>query len=229
MHQLGNVALMFAVLCIASALVIGLILLIDRKVLKKLDIQTELKNGNVAVAIFAAALAFGMFFLAGSVMGAPASDRYDDAFQQHARLEFGYLHPWQVFKAQGMTESGLNPALCSHVGACGVMQFMPGTAIGMGLQDRFDAKESIRLGIKYDRAMWKQFTAPRPPDARLDFAFASYNAGLGNVLKFQRAAERADFGDAALWETVAPFAWKEPREYVERIHRWEQRFTGPGG
>ena len=105
------------------------------------------------------------------------------------------------------------------------MQFMPGTAIGMGLTNRFDAKESIRLGIKYDRKLWRQWSAPRPAWDRLQFAFASYNAGLGYVLEFQRKAAAAGVANPNLWGDVAPFAWGEPREYIERIGRWCARFN----
>jgi len=61
---------------------------------------------------------------------------------------------------------------------------------------------------------------------RLAFTFASYNAGLGSVLRFQQACNARPATDCNLWEHVADFAWREPRDYVARIHRWCLRFNG---
>jgi membrane-bound lytic murein transglycosylase F len=225
MDILFNIAAMFAVMAGTLAMVAGAYYLFDQHGFPRLDFSEELRKGNTAIAIFLAAIVLGMFLLASRATASPL-DRYDASFQTHARMQFGYLYPWQTFKAQGMTESNLDPGVCSQVGACGLMQFMPGTAVAMGLQDRFDARESIRAGIAYDRQLWRQWSAPRPSADRLAFALASYNAGLGNVLDFQAAAARIHGAAAAnLWAAVAPFAWREPREYIERIERWRERFT----
>ena len=191
-----------------------------------------LRKGNVAVGIFLAGLFLGLFLFAGLAMpAAPDSTltggrgvkSYDRDFRKWGLYEFGMRVDWMNFKAQGMTESNLKADVCSHVGACGLMQFMAPTAGDMGLQDRFDAKESIRLGIKYDKRLWNVFAAPRPNWDRLAFAFMAYNAGLGNVLKFQQKAVAAGV-DPNLFHTVKYFAWTEPREYVLRIERWRKRF-----
>lgn len=215
---------LFLVTVAALALVLGAVRMLDKVIFPNLSFEDALGENNIAVAVFLAALVLGIFYLASNTLAADVN-RYDRDFRKWGRYQFGYAVDWRYFKAQGMTESGLDPSVCSHVNACGVMQFMPGTALAMGLTDRFDARASIRLGIKYDRRMWDQFTAPRPKLDRLAFAFMSYNAGLGNVLKFQRAAVAAGV-NPNLFETLKPFAWREPREYVERIRRWRQRFRG---
>ena len=65
---------------------------------------------------------------------------------------------------------------------------------------------------------------PRPPDDRLAFAFMSYNAGLGNVVDVFQVKARQAGADPNRFATIAPFAWPEPRQYVERIARWAARF-----
>jgi membrane-bound lytic murein transglycosylase F len=227
MDTLFNIVTLFGVALLGLVLVLVALRLLDRLLFPDLSFESALGSNNVAVGIFLAAVVFGIFFLVSRATAAEL-DRYDEHFRKWGRYEFGYSYDWRHFKGQGMTESNLDPTVCSQVGACGVMQFMPGTAVAMGLQDRFDAKESIRRGIGYDRQLWRQWQAERPPLDRLQFAFASYNAGLGNVLKFQRAAIVADVENPNLWEQVAPFAWREPREYIERIERWRGRFArGP--
>lgn len=233
-HSLQNIALMFGVAVLAVALIVpGVIWFlrkIDRIFFKKIKFDDELAKGNIAVGIVvgavAAAFILGLFLFASKALAADLN-RYDDEFRQWGRVHFGYVYDWEWFKAQGMTESGLKPDVCSHVGACGLMQFMPGTAVAMGLQDRFNARESVRLGIAYDRRLWDQFTSPRPLFDRLAFALMSYNAGLGNVLAFQRQAHVAG-ANPNLFETIKPWVWREPRDYVERISRWHGRFIGVG-
>ena len=55
-------------------------------------------------------------------------DRYDDTFRKYSKRFFGVGFDWHYFKAQGLAESGLDPAAKSPVGARGVMQLMPGTS-----------------------------------------------------------------------------------------------------
>lgn len=226
MDTLLTIATLFAVAVAALVLVIAAIRSLDRWVFPEISFGKALADNNLAVGIFLAALAFGIFFLVGRAVAAPGDlHRYDDEFRQWGRWHFGYRYDWRAFKAQGMTESGLDPAACSPVGACGVMQFMPGTAVAMGLVDRFDAKESIRAGIAYDKRLWAIFSDPRPDRDRLAFAFAAYNWGIGNVLQHGQPCARARFGADRLWDHLEPCLPAETRSYVPRIWRWEQRFT----
>jgi len=204
------------------ALVYVAFLFFNRWVFPSFSFGAELKKGNVAVGVFLGLLFLGLFMFAGDAFPA-STHRYDRDFRKAGYREFGMRVDWMNFKSQAMTESFMRTAVCSHVGACGLMQFMPATAREMGLQNRFDAKASIRAGIGYDKRLWRVFKAPRPCQDRLDFAFMAYNAGLGNVLKFQRRAAAAGV-DPNRFATIAPFVWKEPREYVERIARWRKRF-----
>jgi soluble lytic murein transglycosylase-like protein len=229
MDTLLTIATLFAVAVAALALVIGAIRCVDRWVFPELSFSRALNDNNLAVGIFLAALAFGIFFLVGRAVAAPGDvGRYDEDFRRWGRWHFGYSVDWRVFKAQGMTESALDPAACSHAGACGLMQLMPGTARAMGVVDRFEARESIRAGIAYDKRLWGIFIDPRPPDDRLAFAFAAYNWGPGNVLRKGQPCALDRFGADRLWRHLEPCLPEETRAYVPRISRWHGRFSkGP--
>jgi membrane-bound lytic murein transglycosylase MltF len=79
------------------------------------------------------------------------------------------------------------------VGAIGVMQTMPATGKELKVGDIRITEPNIHAGTKYmDQLMTKYF-----PDAKFDelnrtlFAFASYNAGPGNISKMRKAAEKS--------------------------------------
>ena len=222
MDTLLTLATLFAVALLALALVLAAVRGLDRWVFPGLPFEQALRENNLAVGVFLAALVFGIFFLMSHAV-AGELDRYDGQFRKWGRYHFGYACDWRYFKAQGVTESGLDALACSAVGACGVMQFMPGTAVAMGLQDRFDAKASIRAGIAYDRRLWELFAAERGLQ-RLWFAFAGYNCGPGCVIRAQRGASGA--GSASdRWPGIAPFLPAETRAYVPRIRQWRARFV----
>ncbi|MEJ6457822.1 lytic transglycosylase domain-containing protein [Fusobacterium nucleatum] len=91
-------------------------------------------------------------------------------------------------------ESGFDQFAKSSAGAIGLMQLMPGTADSMGVVDIYDIFDNIRGGVKY----FKQCLVKNKNDIPL--ALASYNAGIGNVLKYNG---------------IPPF--KETQNYVDKI------------
>jgi Transglycosylase SLT domain len=91
-------------------------------------------------------------------------------------------------------ESDYNPRTVSHKGARGLMQLMPATAKRFGVTDSFDPEQNIRAGTRYLRWLLKTF------DGNADLAVAAYNAGEGNVWKY---------------DGVPPF--RETVNYINRI------------
>jgi membrane-bound lytic murein transglycosylase MltF len=97
-----------------------------------------------------------------------------------------------MLAAQGYQESTLDQQKKSPVGAIGVMQIMPTTGATLKVGDIRVTESNIHGGAKYmDQLMTKYFT-----DAKFDeqnrtlFAFASYNAGPGNIAKMRAEASR---------------------------------------
>lgn len=81
----------------------------------------------------------------------------------------------EMMEAIIQQESGWNPQAQSPAGAQGLMQLMPGTARGLGVQNSMDPSQNMEGGAKYFSQMLKQFHN----DPNL--ALAAYNAGPGRV------------------------------------------------
>lgn len=83
-------------------------------------------------------------------------------------------------------ESGFNPNVVSPRGAVGLMQLMPATAIELAKRDGWtlqrehllDPETNISLGVQYLAELSKMF------DNNMELTLAAYNAGMGNVQKF---------------------------------------------
>jgi soluble lytic murein transglycosylase-like protein len=76
------------------------------------------------------------------------------------------------------------------------MQLMPGTAVRFGVTNAWDPAANIYGGVRYLRWLLQTF------EGNADFAVAAYNAGEGNVWKYNG---------------VPPF--RETINYVNRIAR----------
>ena len=79
-----------------------------------------------------------------------------------------------LIAAQIYAESGFNPFAQSGVGAQGISQFMPATALSLGLTNPFDPEASIDAQAHLMRDLLRQF-------GQVPLALAAYNAGPGNV------------------------------------------------
>ena len=92
-----------------------------------------------------------------------------------AAYEYG-VDP-QLVKAIAIAESDMNQDEISPVGSIGVMQLMPETAAGLGV-DPYDTNENIAGGTKYLKQMLDTF------DGDVPLAVAAYNAGPGAVKRY---------------------------------------------
>lgn len=79
-----------------------------------------------------------------------------------------------LLAAVASEESGYDQSAVSPVGALGVMQLMPDTAAGLGV-DPNDRAQNVRGGAKYLRQLLDRY------HGNVELAVAAYNAGPGNV------------------------------------------------
>ncbi|WP_067508850.1 transglycosylase SLT domain-containing protein [Actinoplanes sp. TFC3] len=106
----------------------------------------------------------------GSLAGVP----YGDMFVK-AGAKYG-VSP-KLLAAVAKVESGYNPKAVSKAGAQGLMQLMPATAKGLGVDNAFDPQQAINGAAKLLSSHLKEFKT-------LPLALAAYNAGGGNVHKY---------------------------------------------
>ena len=74
-------------------------------------------------------------------------------------------------------ESRFRSEEVSHAGAQGLAQFMPQTAVEVGLRDPFDPLQAIPASARFLRKLYNQF-------GNLGLAAAAYNAGGGRIEKW---------------------------------------------
>ncbi len=124
----------------------------------------------------------------------------EELIKEHMPLELQYLP---------VIESALNPNAVSRAGATGLWQFMPATAIGLGLEinSLVDQRRDPRLSSRYAARYLKQL---HDIYGEWSLAIAAYNCGPGNVNK---ALRRAGGGKKDFWEIYA-YLPQETRGYV---------------
>lgn len=140
-------------------------------------------------------LAFLLLFLAKSQASVLDDNKYDFWFRKYSHIYLPTVD-WQLLKAQCFAESAFNERAISPVGALGICQFMPRTweDVERGLKingDPFDAKLNIQFASYYMAKLRNNWTSKRPEKDRHNLAMASYNAGLGNILKAQKKCNMA--------------------------------------
>lgn len=127
---------------------------------------------------------------------------YQKPIQIYSRI---YNVDEELIHAIVKQESCFNEGAHSRVGAIGLMQLMPQTALGLRINDPWNPEHNIQGGVKYISEMLQRF------DGNYKLAIAAYNAGPGNVRKYGG---------------IPPF--KETRNYVKKVYGEYQRLKKEG-
>ena len=104
----------------------------------------------------------------------PAVARYANQF---AAAESQFNLPTGMLAAVAQQESGGNPQALSSAGAQGLMQLMPSTAAGIGV-NAFDPNQAIPAAARILSRNLNEFGGSVP------LALAAYNAGAGAVKQY---------------------------------------------
>lgn len=100
-----------------------------------------------------------------------------------------------------LAESRYDPMVVSPAGAAGLAQLMPGTALDLGVADRFDPNASVEGGARYLRQLLTSFGGNVP------LALAAYNAGPAAVRRVRGIpgnGETPDYVRRVLYYWTAP-------------------------
>ena len=117
--------------------------------------------------------------------------KFEDIIQAAAEQ---FNVPSKLISSVIQHESNFDVTAQSNAGASGLMQLMPSTAKWLGVKNVWDPTENIMAGTKYLRQMLDKY------DGDTTLALAAYNAGPGNVDKYNG---------------IPPF--KETQNYVKKI------------
>lgn len=124
--------------------------------------------------------------------------KYDDIIN-HASETYGVDK--NIIKSVILAESSAKENAVSSANAKGLMQIIDSTAKYLGINNVFDPKENIMGGAKYLSELLRKY------DGNLKFALAGYNAGPGNVDKYNG---------------IPPF--NETQTYVKRVIGYLKNF-----
>jgi membrane-bound lytic murein transglycosylase D len=149
--------------------------------------------------------------------------RYRGMVEEH--LEAAGLPRSLVFLP--IVESWYNPRAVSRVGAAGLWQFMPPTALGMGLQvdrlidERRDPYRSTPLALAYLSQLHQRFDS-------WFLALAAYNGGPGRLDRILRRYGQSDTGHDGLFLEILQQLPRETQDFVPRFLAAARIGTDPG-
>jgi membrane-bound lytic murein transglycosylase MltF len=154
--------------------------------------------------------------------------RFKDAVEFFKQYSQQYGFDWLMIVAQAYQESGIDQSKRSPAGAIGVMQLLPGTATdpNVNIRQIEVMGHNIHAGVKYLRFIHDRYFKNEPMDAlnKMLFAFASYNAGPGRVIKLRQEAQHSGFNPNIWFRNVEIIAarqiGRETVQYVGNIRKY---------
>lgn len=141
-------------------------------------------------------------------MASPYDSRYNHIRSRIEHYADMYGIPRDVAVWQIWQESGFRSNVCSGANACGIAQFIPGTAARYGV-NRNDVESSLDGWGRYMRDLLNMF------GGRIDLALAGYNSGE-NRSEYRNAARE---GREINWSIMPQGVRSETQNYVKGILR----------
>jgi len=129
---------------------------------------------------------------------------YDDYIKKYS----DQLHwDWRLLASLIYQESNFNPSVQSNVGAYGLMQLTPATAMRFGVDNVHQAAPITNIAIGVMLLNWldkKLKIYVSDPNERVKFVLAAYNIGLGHIFDAQLLAKK--YGkNMTKWDDVKEF------------------------
>lgn len=151
-------------------------------------------------------LYYNRYFLTSRWIRNPLHPSLQEVFSEYAPLfrKYGarYRFDWMLLAAIAFQESGMNHRRVSNAGAVGLMQVLPTTAkdLDIPIDSVQNLEANVHAAARYLSLLRDvYFSAPDiPPEARIRFILAAYNAGPSRVQQCRRAADRLGL-DANRW------------------------------
>jgi soluble lytic murein transglycosylase-like protein len=126
-------------------------------------------------------------------------ENYDPLIREAAKK---YSVDYALVRAVIKAESNFDTLAISRVGARGLMQLMPETAIALQVKNPFHPQDNIEGGVRHLRYLLDLFKG------NLQMALAGYNAGENKVFRYNG---------------IPPY--QETQTYVQRVLRYFQDYS----